>query len=109
MFIDARLPVRFGPVRDRTADDAVLTDAGEVPAPPSVAFRSSAAGHTVDCACCSPRSEAALALAGLFRDRAMGACQPFRRVLAVVGPEGEAAVRAALESDPVASGRFRLA
>ncbi len=98
MFIDARLPLRFGPIEDRAPDEAVLTDA-EIGA---------TAGHAVDCLCCTPRSGAALALGALFRARAVGEGPPFRGVLAVVGPAAEAAIRAALADDPVASGRFKL-
>jgi hypothetical protein len=99
MFIDARLPLRFGLIEDRSPDEAVLTDAliGTTP------------GHMIGCLCCAPRNGAALALAVLFRERATGQRPLFRGVLAAVGPAGEAAIRAALRDDPVASGRFRLA
>ena len=107
MFVDARLPVRFGPIDGRKPDEAVLTDGDHDAAPPFARF-SPEAGHAVDCLCCLPRSGAARALADLFRARAVGQGPPFRGVLAVVGPTGETAVRAALADDPVASGRFRL-
>jgi hypothetical protein len=102
MFIDARLPVRFGPLDSRAADEAVLSDedlaaaGGSVPA------------HAPGCVCCTPRSGAAAALAALFRARAVGHGPAFKGVLAVVGPAGEAAVRAAVSEDPVVSGRYRL-
>lgn len=107
MRIDARLPVRFGPLNSRQAHEAVLTDAGEAAAP-SASFAGGPGGHAPDCACCTPRSAAGVALAGLFRDRALAGGVAFRGVLAVVGPDGEAAVRAALGADPVACARFRL-
>jgi hypothetical protein len=107
MSIDARLPVRFAPIEERTPDEAVLTDRLAAGVPPFARF-SVRAGHQPDCLCCAPRSGAALALATLFRERAVGPGRPFRGVLAVVGPEGEAAVRAALVEDPLAAGRFRL-
>lgn len=107
MRIDARLPVRFGPLESRRAHEAVLSD-GALAGPPFEAFTAGPAGHPMDCACCVPRSGAAMALAALFRARATGTGPAFRGVLAVVGPDGEAAVRAALTDDAMASGRFRL-
>jgi hypothetical protein len=108
MLIDARLPVRFARREDRAPGEALLTD-GTAQAEPPFAKFDLQAGHMPDCLCCAPRSGAALALATLFRERATGQGTPFRGVLAVVGPEGEAAVRAALAEDPLASGRFKLA
>ena len=108
MRIDARLPLRFGPLESRAAHEAVLLD-HDAPAPqPAAWFTPAQVDHPNDCACCVPRAGAALALAALFRDRAVGQGAPFQGVVAVVGVEGEAAVRAALESDPVVSGRYRL-
>jgi hypothetical protein len=108
MFIDARVPLRFGPLASRTADEAVMLDS-DLPAEAPVArFNPARGGHAPDCACCVPRSAAAAALAALFRERAVGHGPPFRGVLAVVGPDGEAAVREALANDPVAAGRYRL-
>ena len=109
MWIDARIPVRFGNLHTRSDAEAVLTD--ECPTGPG-AWGYIAAGratHAVDCACCAPRNAAAVTLGTLFRSRATGAGAPFRGVLAAVGPEAEAAVRAALETDPVVIARFRLA
>ena len=100
MRIDARLPLRFGPSETLRPDEALLTDASIAPA---------TSPHGAACACCIPRSGAALALATLFRNRATGSGPPFRAVLASVGRANEDALKAALESDPVASGRFRLA
>ena len=109
MRIDARLPVRFGPLQGRLADEAVLLDSDVDAAEPAGRFTVGQEGHAADCACCMPRSGAALALAALFRDRATGGGAAFRGVLAVVGADGEAAVRAALVADPLVSGRYRLA
>ncbi len=107
--IDARLPLRFAPLAARGPDEAVLTDRGITAAAPFARFTPGAADHPVDCACCAPRSGAAVALAALFRARAVGRGTPFRGVLAVVGHAGEAAIRAALRDDPLAFARFRLA
>ena len=106
MRIDARLPVRFGPLASRQPDEAVLTDAATLPAGPAQRF-DAVPQHAADCACCMPRSAAALAMAALFRARVVGQGAAFRGVLAVVGPDGARAVRAALEADPLVSGRFR--
>lgn len=94
---DARVPVRFGPASDAGEGDWVLREG----------LGWGAATHGADCACCAPRSPAALALADLFTLRARGGAE-FRAVLVVASGAGEAAVRAALQSDPVASARFRL-
>lgn len=99
MWIDARIPVRFGPLDTRTPDEAVL-DIG--PAPPTVP-------HAPGCPCCQPRNPAAVALGALFHARATGRHPPFRAVLAPMPGTDEHAVRQALASDPVAAARFRLA
>ena len=110
MWMDARLPLRFGPLETRAPDEAVLTDGPASPPAPAATFEAaSAPAHAPGCACCTPRSAAATALASLFRDRAISGARPFRSVLAVVGPPGEAAIRAALDTDPLVSARFRLA
>ena len=96
--IDARVPVAFGARTMEQAGDIVLLDG---PA--------SAAGHPAACACCSARTPAAEALGQLFTQRARGETAFFRRVLAVGGPEHEAAIKTALDRDPVVSARFRLA
>ena len=111
MFIDARIPVRFAALDTRIADEAVLTDAHDPAPPPALCFEPDPANaaHPIDCACCQPRSAAGSALATLFRDRALATGPAFKGVLAVVSPTGEAAIRAALETDPLVSARFRLA
>ena len=109
MWMDARLPVRFGPLHSRTPTEAVLTDSG-TPGPGAwAALAAAPTAHPAGCACCLPRSPAAVALAALFRARATGASPPFAAVLAVLEPGNQAALRAALETDPIASARFRLA
>lgn len=98
LMYDARVPVVFGTPSERRADDFVL-DSG----------LSGGSGHDVSCACCAPRTLAAETLSRLFLQRARGEVPFFQRVL-VVGDAAEAhAVRAALQSDPVAVARFRLA
>ena len=108
MFIDARIPIRFGPLDSRAIDEAALLDDARQAGAPAARFEPGPAGHPSDCTCCTPRSGAAAALAALFRERAVGTRAPFRAVLADVGPLGEAAIRAALADDPVVSGRYRL-
>ena len=97
LMLDARVPVVFGSSRDAQDGDAVLAFGLD-----------SAPGHDAGCACCVARAPAAQALGDLFMRRARGEVAFFRRVL-VDGQAAEAAVRAALQSDPVASARFRLA
>lgn len=100
MLIDARVPVVFGNGRDAQEGDAVLAGDGRELV--------GAFGHDAGCACCVTRTPAAQALGRLFMQRARGEVAFFRRVL-VEGNAAEAAVRAALRSDPVAAARFRLA
>ena len=110
LFLDARLPVRFG-TPDQAGPEAALLIEGDVPAPSGVLaarFVLAQGGHSAGCACCAPRGPAAEALRRLFLTRARGG-QLFREVVAVVrGQAGEAAVRAALSDDLLASARFRL-
>ena len=109
MWIDARIPVRFGPLHNRQPDEALLTDAGaQGPGIPAIAV-AAPDGHPPGCACCLPRSGMAVALGALFRLRATSPGTPFRAVLAVVGPAAEAAVRAALVEDPVVAAPVTLA
>jgi hypothetical protein len=109
MFIDARVPVVFGGLDAMGPDDALLIE-GDAPAPAGrVVVRLSAAAtpaHVAGCVCCVPRSAAGSALAGLFLARGRGDVAFFRRVLAVT--TDEAAIRAALEDDMLASGWFRI-
>ena len=107
VWLDARLPIRFGPLDSRRPDEAVLSD-GTNAAARAMSFVPGEAEHAADCACCTPRGAAAIALAALFRDRAVASGPAFRGVLATVSPAGEAAIRAALETDPLVSARFRL-
>ena len=109
MYIDARLPVRFGLMDSRAPGEALLLDCDIAAEEPLARFTTGPTQHAIDCACCVPRSGAATALAMLFRARAIGQGPPFRGVLAVVDHDGEAAVRAALEQDPMVAGRYRLA
>ncbi len=97
LMFDARVPVVFGSSRHAQEGDAVL--AGLLDGAP---------GHDAGCACCVARTPAAKALGDLFMRRARGEVAFFRRVM-VEGQAAEAAVRAALQSDPVAAARFRLA
>lgn len=119
MFVDARVPVRFGRAEDAGPEDAVLVEGDGAPVPGRAVawFRPGAGGagaggagaHAPGCACCLPRGAAAEALTRLFLDRVRGRVPQFRAVLAAVsGAEGEAAVRDAVASDPLVSGRFRL-
>ncbi len=110
LFLDARLPVRFG-TPDQAGPERALLIEGDAPAPPGVPFARFVLApgiHPASCACCAPRGPVAEALARLFLDRARGGA-PFREVIALVrGPTGEEAVRAAVTADQLAAARFRL-
>jgi hypothetical protein len=105
---DARVPVVFAPAALAGAEDALLLDAGGDAAPAAgVVVRLAAGrGHPAGCACCLPRGAVAEALGGLFVRRARGEVGFFRRVVvSVADPD---AVRAAVLSDRLVAGRFRL-
>lgn len=104
---DGRIPLRFGPVAAAGPGDAVLLEgAGKVEGGLAVA-RFAGTGHLRGCACCGGgRAAAAVALATLFQDRAMGRVPWFTRVLAVVDDAG--AVAEAVQADRVAAARFRV-
>ncbi len=112
LFVGARVPVRFGSVSDAGDGSALLIE-GDTPAPDGMAverFSGAAAPgpHPSGCPCCAARSPAAVALSGLFLARARGEVELFRIVVAVCRtPEAEAAVRAALDADPLVSAWFR--
>ena len=110
---DARIPLRFGPASAAGPGDALLVEEGAGPvaaqgaAHGAVARFSAAAGHRFGCACCGGgRGAAAVALAGLFQDRATGRVPWFTRVVAVV--TDPPAVAEALRADRVAAARFRV-
>ena len=102
---DGRIPIVFGSRQDAQEGDIVL--AGLLDGPPGRDLLAGP-GHGAGCACCVARTPAAQALGRLFMQRARGEVAFFRRVL-VEGQACEAAVRAALQSDPVAAARFRIA
>ena len=65
--------------------------------------------HPAGCACCLPRGPVAEALTRLFLQRVRGEVAFFSEVVAVpASPAGEAALRAALQADPLTLARFRL-
>jgi len=112
-FVDARIPVVFASLAEVAPDDAVLAEGGTDDfrrVPVTAGFGAAGtSGHPVSCACCVPRSDAAQALGRLFLARARGDVPFFRRVVAPdISLGGANAVRAALETDPLVSGRFRL-
>ncbi len=109
IFVDARVPVVFGPVTAAGPRDALLLEGGEA-APaglPEARFALCQPGHPAGCACCAPRSAVAAALRDLFLARARGGVPWFGRVVVVASAEGEAAVRAALADDGFVAGRYR--
>lgn len=89
-FIDARTQVVFG--AEPGEQDAVLVPEG-------------GDAHPVACACCIVRSPGAAGLDRLFLQRVRGEVPWFTRVV-VLGHDP--ALRAAIETDPVLSARFRL-
>ncbi len=97
LMVDARIGVVFGRASERQEGDVVLTEG------------LAGVGHLAGCACCMSRTAAADALSRLFLRRARGEVPFFRRVLIDVDEVGKDAVRAALQSDPIVSARFRAA
>jgi hypothetical protein len=107
---DARIPVILG--GEPGPDDAILVEDGQDMPQNGHAVRFALAGgkpgHVSGCACCTPRGPVADALSTLFQARARGTAPFFKRVVVLASPNGEAAIRTALDSDLVARARFRL-
>lgn len=126
MRIDARIPVLVLAGSGR-ADDAsplpaadaqavllLADEAASIPAagwaavrrvPADAALASSV--HGSGCSCCVGRPGLAVALSELFRQRAMGRLDLFRRVILVVPAADTEAVAAMLLRDPLVAGQFR--
>jgi hypothetical protein len=107
---DMRIPISLGG-KPAPGDAYLVEDGADMPETGyAVRFAIGAGkpGHISGCACCTLRGPAADALTALFRARATGAAPFFTRVLVLASPEGEAAVRAALDQDVVTQARFRL-
>ncbi len=98
---DERIPVVVGTADQARSGDRVLR----------LETAGSAAGHPAGCACCRPpRSIVALALGGLFLERARDPSLDFRRVLVVLpGPAAGETVERAIEGDVLARARYRFA
>lgn len=97
LMFDARILVVFGTRSDARDGDFVLDDG-----------LSGMIGHDAGCSCCASRTPAAETLGRLFLQRVRGEVAFFRRVLMVGDNVAEQAIRAAVQTDPVASARFRL-
>ena len=112
LFLDARVKLRIGTADEAGPADALLIEGGgRVPAGVAHArfVLPKATVHAIGCACCLPRGPVAEALSLLFLQRVRGDVPHFTQIVAVpTGAEGEAAIRAALQSDPVVSARFVL-
>src|SRR5271166_3685784 len=118
LFLDARIPVRFGSPDEAGPDDALLTVTdGRGPGAaggqgvPTVGFCLPEAdgAHPAACLCCLPRGPVAEALGRLFLARVRGEVPFFTAVLAVPrDARGEAAIREAVRDDPLLSARYRL-
>jgi len=105
---DMRIPIILG-AKPQAGDAVLVEDGHDMPASDhAVRFVVAKSGHVINCACCTLRGPAADALGRLFRERATGAAPFFSRVVVLASPEGEATVRAALESDVVSQARYRL-
>ncbi|WP_419898517.1 hypothetical protein [Roseomonas sp. USHLN139] len=110
--VDARTPLRLLDVAKLPPGAAVLAEDGALLPPGLAAVERFAppppGGHPIGCACCMPRSQAAVALDRLFLARTRGTIPWFDEVIAVAHtPAGEATIRAALE-DSVVGSRFRF-
>lgn len=111
-FVDARIPVVFGPAE--RGDAALVEGDAEVPVGTPVArfvLPAEAPGettaHPAGCACCQGRGPVATALHALFLARARGTVAFFARVAVQASGAGSAAVRAELAEDPLLAAWFR--
>jgi len=110
MFLDARVPVRFGVIDP----EAVALVADGLPDPPARAVwrftpERASLGHVPGCACCAPRGAAAEALRRLFLARARGEVAFFSSVSVFAAPATEALIRDLLRDDPMVAAWFRPA
>ena len=110
---DGRVPVRFGTIADAGPGCALLIEGEAALADGHPTERFTVPGlftaHPAGCPCCAARGSVARALSRLFLARARGDVPLFQEVIAVTAsPRGEAAIRTALLSDPLASAWFRL-
>jgi hypothetical protein len=107
---DTRIPIVMG--GKPGPNDALLVEDGQTMPATGYAVRFTLArakpGHITGCTCCTPRSPAAGALTTLFQSRARATAPFFTRVTALASPAGQAAIRAAVATDVVASARFRV-
>ncbi|MBE9605481.1 hypothetical protein IAI18_11425 [Acetobacteraceae bacterium H6797] len=109
--LDARTPVLLDA---SPAKGAVWLAEDGAPTPPEAAWVERFAtpvptAHPIGCACCQPRSGAAVALDRLFLARAKGSAPWFTEVRTLAATEaGALALRQAVSEDPVVSARFRL-
>ena len=91
------------------ADEAAPIPAGEWAAvrrvPADTAMASNVHGSA--CSCCVGRPGLAVALSELFRERAMGRLDLFRRVVLVVPAADTEAAASVLLRDPLVAGQFR--
>jgi hypothetical protein len=108
---DTRIPIVLG--GKPGPDDAVLVEDGQDMPKTGYAVRFALAGgkpgHMMGCACCTLRGPAADALGGMFQARARGSAPFFKRVVVLASPDGEAAIRAAIDEDVVTKARYRMA
>ena len=113
LFMDARVRLRIGTADTAGPDDALLIEGDAAVPDGRVHARFAlpeAASHSIGCACCLPRGPVAEALSRLFLLRVRGDVKFFPEVVAVPrSVVGEAAIRAALQEDPMVMARFRLA
>jgi hypothetical protein len=113
--LDARTPVRLlAHAAEAPPGAAVLAEDGApLPAAPARVERYAtpvATAHPIGCACCQPRSPAAIALDRLFLARMRGETPWFKEIVALAATDvGRQAVTAALEGDSVTLARFRPA
>lgn len=111
--LDARTPVRLlAHAAEAPPGATVLAEDGAaLPASPARVERyatPAATAHPIGCACCQPRSPAAVALDRLFLARMRGETPWFEEVIAVTRTEaGRTALHTALEQDSVTAARFK--
>ena len=104
-FLDARIPLVFGHAAVAERADALLIEGEGEPGKGRDWFQPDPpTAHPANCACCTPRNGAGMALARLILARGRGTGLFFSRIIAdVQTPAGREAVLAALEHDPIVS------
>ncbi|MDE8344857.1 MAG: hypothetical protein POH28_01595 [Acidocella sp.] len=102
---DIRIPILWS----GTGDVYLVQDSKRAPTDGYVVrFSLGLKRHAPGCGCCAGRGPAATALGWIFQARARAEISYFTTLVVVATADGQAAIRDALDEDPVARSLFKL-